>query len=559
MRGSASSEPEISAVQPDRASRGDVGAGDQAASSSASDCDPAMEQTITAPTCQEDDVDDSEMYLQVQPLTDDELGFKPAPRKGKNSGWRRYRRGLRSAIPFRTAKPPKDTLPLGTNGLVNYMTFGWLTTYMLTVFRKGTAPLTTLQMSEQEGAEVNARRMGKFWSEEVAERGETDASYGRAIFKSFKTRILIGAVLSFLHAGLLLANPIFVIRYFLAYLSEDDAVSVSGGLVFALSLAVVILLRGLVNALFWMLNLEAAARIKYGTLALLYAKILKLKSVGDKTVGDHCLEHHHYHRLPLQPPPQPTPVSSALPRASPLSPSTTTTTTTTNTCIFSTASSITTITVYHYNHHHNQHLYLQHCLEHHHYHRLPLQPPPQPTPVSSALPRASPLSPSTTTTTTTTNTCIFSTASSITATTVYRYNHQHNQHLCKQPPSPPKSLTKTTTCIFSTASSITAIAIYRYIQQTPPPPVSSPLPHAPPLSPTTATTLPSLHTPSSTTTTTTTTCIFTTTPCTTIITHYRHHSSIATHTIIYHNNHNHHLYLHHYPMHHHYHPLPPPL
>ncbi|GFS03367.1 multidrug resistance-associated protein 5 [Elysia marginata] len=128
--------------------------------------------------------------------------------------------------------------------------------------------------------------MGRFWSEEVEEKGESGASFGRAIFKSFKTRIIIGALISFLNAILMLANPIFVIRYFLAYLSEDDNVSVSGGLVYAVALAVVILLKGLSSAFFWMLNYEAAARIKYGSLALLYAKVLRLKSLGDKTVGD---------------------------------------------------------------------------------------------------------------------------------------------------------------------------------------------------------------------------------------------------------------------------------
>ncbi|RUS76537.1 hypothetical protein EGW08_015692 [Elysia chlorotica] len=265
---------------------GSLSGGEREPPSVSNDGDAAIRQTMSAPTCQNDEADDSEMYLQVQPLTDNELGFKPAPRKGKSSGLRRYRRGLRNAIPVRTAKPAKDTLPLETNGLLNYMTFGWLSPYMLTVFRQGTAPLASLHMSAQEAAQLNARRMGRFWSEEVAERLESEASFGRAIFKSFKTRVLIGAVLSFIHAALMLANPIFVIRYFLAYLSADEGVSVYGGMVYVVALAVVILLRGLFNAFFWMLNLEAAARIKYGSLALLYAKILRLKSLGNKSVGD---------------------------------------------------------------------------------------------------------------------------------------------------------------------------------------------------------------------------------------------------------------------------------
>ncbi|GFO45543.1 multidrug resistance-associated protein 5 [Plakobranchus ocellatus] len=76
-------------------------------------------------------------YLQAHTLGEEYLGFKPASNKATHTGLRRYRRGLKNAIPLRTAKSPKHTLPLDTNGLINYMTFGWLTPYMWTVFRKG--------------------------------------------------------------------------------------------------------------------------------------------------------------------------------------------------------------------------------------------------------------------------------------------------------------------------------------------------------------------------------------------------------------------------------------
>lgn len=50
--------------------------------------------------------------------------------------------------------------------------------------------------------------MERFWTEELAEKGEKEASYGRAVYKSFKTRIIIGAIANLLYAFLSLANPV---------------------------------------------------------------------------------------------------------------------------------------------------------------------------------------------------------------------------------------------------------------------------------------------------------------------------------------------------------------
>ncbi|XP_059144802.1 ATP-binding cassette sub-family C member 5-like [Physella acuta] len=91
--------------------------------------------------------------------------------------------------------------------------------------------------------------------------------------------------MSMIVAFFTLANPILVIQFFLSYLSEGD-VSVRSGLVYAIMLGLIIIIRSFVDSVFWMLNFRAAVRIKFGILALLYKKVLRLKTLRDKSIGD---------------------------------------------------------------------------------------------------------------------------------------------------------------------------------------------------------------------------------------------------------------------------------
>ncbi|GFR84980.1 multidrug resistance-associated protein 5 [Elysia marginata] len=208
-------------------------------------------------------------------------------RSGRRTGIGKYGDGLKKALPVRVGKRPKDQIPLETNGLINYSTFGWLTPILWGVFKRGVDHVKGLQITKKESAEVNAERMGRYWQAERAAKGDEAASFGKAIFRSFKTRLIIGVFASLLQAFLSLAIPIIVIQYFLKYLaSEQEEVTLKGGILYVVLLGLVIVSRGVAGSFSWMLNFEAASRIKYGCLALLYQKVLRVKSLQGKTEGD---------------------------------------------------------------------------------------------------------------------------------------------------------------------------------------------------------------------------------------------------------------------------------
>ncbi|KAH9513984.1 Multidrug resistance-associated protein 5 [Bulinus truncatus] len=129
------------------------------------------------------------------------------------------------------------------------------------------------------------KTLERLWNEELKVKGKGQASLCSAIFRSFKTRIIIGAITSILCAFLILATPIIVIQYFLSYIS-NESVTIRSGIGYAFAIGLVLIVRGLIENFFWEVNIQAAIRIKYGCLALLYGKVLRLKSLQDKTAGN---------------------------------------------------------------------------------------------------------------------------------------------------------------------------------------------------------------------------------------------------------------------------------
>lgn len=224
--------------------------------------------------------DAAELFLHTPP-DEDQLSTSIV----RPQGLGRYKKALKTALPVRFGKTPENTVPLETNGLYNFTTFGWLTPYLWQMYRHGIDVVQRLQLTGDERSDVSAVRMERFWQEELQTKGEGQASYGKAILKSFKTRLIIGAVASLVHGFLTLAIPILVIQYFLIYLSLGD-VRLKTGIGFAIALGLIPVVKTFVDGFFWMVNFQAAVRIKYGSLALLYKKVLRLKSLQDKSTGD---------------------------------------------------------------------------------------------------------------------------------------------------------------------------------------------------------------------------------------------------------------------------------
>ncbi|KAI8761539.1 multidrug resistance-associated protein 5, partial [Biomphalaria glabrata] len=51
---------------------------------------------------------------------------------------------------------PQGTLPLGTVGLFNYVTFGWMTSYLWRIYKQGVGVVQGLQISAEEKSDTNA-------------------------------------------------------------------------------------------------------------------------------------------------------------------------------------------------------------------------------------------------------------------------------------------------------------------------------------------------------------------------------------------------------------------
>ncbi|KAL8625042.1 hypothetical protein ACOMHN_012051 [Nucella lapillus] len=128
-------------------------------------------------------------------------------------------------------------------------------------------------------------RLEHFWKEEVEKRGREKASFQRVVLRAFRTRLILTLIFLVLFVFFSLLNPIFLIRTFLEYLSEGE-VDVGVGMAYVAGMVLCELLRSLCMGQAWMNNYIAGMRIRAGAVTLLFKKILSLKGLKDKTVGE---------------------------------------------------------------------------------------------------------------------------------------------------------------------------------------------------------------------------------------------------------------------------------
>lgn len=199
--------------------------------------------------------------------------------------FKRYKRALKGAVPVRFAKVAKDEIPVSKAGCLSLMTFSWQSSMMWNIYRKGIDTIKDMYISETEKAKPNADRLARIWSDEISKRGAEKASLGRAVFMFMKTRMIISLLFVFATVVMQFSVPAFVMHRLLTYLNAGN-VDIGVGIGLALALSATELGRILFFAMAWHFNYATGVRVRAATQSLLFRKILKLRSLEDKTVGE---------------------------------------------------------------------------------------------------------------------------------------------------------------------------------------------------------------------------------------------------------------------------------
>ncbi|XP_041661072.1 multidrug resistance-associated protein 5 [Cheilinus undulatus] len=174
--------------------------------------------------------------------------------------------------------------PVDGAGLFSFMTFHWLTPLVLHARRKGQLLLDDIwPVSEREGCHANSLRLASLWDEEQRSKG-CEASLCSVVWSFCRTRLLLSFLCLTVTQIAGFSGPAFVVKRLLDYTQQDEA-DLGYGMLLVLGLLTTELVRSWSLALTWAMNYRTGSRLRGAILSLAFQKILKLRSIKDKSMG----------------------------------------------------------------------------------------------------------------------------------------------------------------------------------------------------------------------------------------------------------------------------------
>ncbi|XP_073215273.1 ATP-binding cassette sub-family C member 5 isoform X2 [Lepidochelys kempii] len=196
----------------------------------------------------------------------------------------KYHHGLNLLKPIRTTS--KHQHPVDNAGLFSCMTFSWLTPLARTAYKKGELFMDDVwPLSKHESSDVNCRRLERLWQEELKETGPEDASLRRVVWIFCRTRLIISIVCLMITQLAGFSGPAFVVKHLLEYTQQSES-NLQYSLLLVFGILMTEIVRSWSLALTWALNYRTGVRLRGAILTMAFKKILKLKNIKDKSLGE---------------------------------------------------------------------------------------------------------------------------------------------------------------------------------------------------------------------------------------------------------------------------------
>ncbi|EFN65909.1 Sodium leak channel non-selective protein [Camponotus floridanus] len=201
------------------------------------------------------------------------------------SGIKKYNHALSNLIPVRYQNQKKENWPADNAGLFSYVYITWMTPYLWKAYKKGLTIKDLPDISLYDTCEYNALRLDILWQQELSKNGPNAASFFMVAWRFVRTRICISCIL--LSCSLIFGfiSPTILMRKILEHVqsSEEDFWD---GLKWVLLLMLCDSLRAFFFTWTWNMNYKTGLRLKSACVALLYKKIIRLNSLGNKSTGE---------------------------------------------------------------------------------------------------------------------------------------------------------------------------------------------------------------------------------------------------------------------------------
>ncbi|XP_032668813.1 sodium leak channel non-selective protein-like [Odontomachus brunneus] len=201
------------------------------------------------------------------------------------SGIKKYNNALGNLIPIRLQTQQKEDAPADKAGLFSYVYITWMTHYLWKAYKKGLTIKDLPSISVYDSCEYNALRLDVLWQQELSKNGPNAASFSTVAWRFVRTRVYISCILlaSSLIFGFI--SPTILMRKILEHMESPEE-NFWDGIKWVVLLALCDSLRAFFFTWTWNMNYKTGLRLKSACTTLLYKKIIRLNSLGDKNTGE---------------------------------------------------------------------------------------------------------------------------------------------------------------------------------------------------------------------------------------------------------------------------------
>ncbi|XP_067211383.1 ATP-binding cassette sub-family C member 5 isoform X3 [Linepithema humile] len=201
------------------------------------------------------------------------------------SGIKKYNNALSNLIPVRYQKEKKENSPADNAGLFSYVYITWMTPYLRKAYKKGLTIKDLPNISVYDTCEYNALRLDVLWQQELSKNGPNAASFSMVAWRFVRTRVFISCLL--LSCSLIFGfiSPTILMRKILEHVQSPEE-DFWDGFKWVALLTLCDSLRAFFFTWTWNMNYKTGLRLKSACTALLYKKIIRLNSLGNKSTGE---------------------------------------------------------------------------------------------------------------------------------------------------------------------------------------------------------------------------------------------------------------------------------
>uniref|UniRef100_A0A915PRN9 Uncharacterized protein n=1 Tax=Setaria digitata TaxID=48799 RepID=A0A915PRN9_9BILA len=200
----------------------------------------------------------------------------------------RYTSSLKNMIPLRPFHKydRSRASKVDESGLFSFITFSWIFPYLWAAFRGRLNQNQVWNCSIYDASSVNLARLEYLWKQELLQRPNTPSLF-RVVCLFVKTRIFVACFIFIFCLVFGFIGPMYFVKGLISFAEQPPLYHIYPSLGFGIFLAFAILIvevaRVLSYGATWAVSYRTGIRVRGALLALLYKKLINVRSLRTKT------------------------------------------------------------------------------------------------------------------------------------------------------------------------------------------------------------------------------------------------------------------------------------